>query len=77
MISIFEARNKADQVNNFDVLLSRISGCIEDASAKGLYHINYTHKDGNVLQRLFSYFERSTQFDVTFVNSSTIQIYWG
>ena len=76
MISYVNARNNADEINKFDVLLSRIGGCIETASEQGLYHIEYTLKDGNLLQRLFSYFERS-QFDVTFVNSSTIRIYWG
>ena len=76
MISYNSARNKADEVNKFDVLLSRLFACVETACEQGLYHLEYTHKDGNILQRLFSYFERS-QFDVTFVNSSTIRIYWG
>lgn len=76
MISYGSARNKADEVNKFDVLLSGIFACVETASEQGFYHIEYTHKNSNILQRLVSYFERS-QFDVTVVNSSTIRIYWG
>lgn len=76
MISYNCARNKADEVNKFNVLLNRIFACVETASEQGFYHIEYTHENGNILQRIISYFER-TEFDVTVVNSSTIRIYWG
>lgn len=49
MISYNCARNKADEVNKFNVLLNRIFACVETASEQGFYHIEYTHKNGNIL----------------------------
>lgn len=76
MISYSSARNKADEVNNFNMILNSISSHIEVASALGAYHIDYTQKDRNLLERLISYFERS-QFEVSLISSSTLRIYWG
>lgn len=76
MISIFQARNKADQVNNFEVLIDRISRCIEEASAQGHYHIVYAQRDRYLMERLISYFQR-TDYEVELTSSSTLRIYWG